>query len=41
MKCSFSKDGAYDGSTINIGAMRAFDRADYAIDGISATDRFQ
>src|SRR3990172_104773 len=38
MKCSFSKDVVYDGSTINIGAMRTVDLADYARNGVSATD---
>ncbi len=38
MRCSFSGDVIYDGNTINIGAMRMVDLADYARDGISVTD---
>ncbi len=38
MRCSFSKEIVYDGSTINIGAMRTVDLADYAREGISITD---
>ncbi len=37
MRCSFSKEVVYDGSTINIRAMRTVDMADYASDGASVT----
>ena len=39
MRCSFSGDVVYDDNTINIGAMRTVDLADYSSDGVSATDR--
>ncbi len=38
MRCSFSRDVVYEGSTISIGAMRTVDLADYANDGVSVTD---
>jgi CRISPR-associated endoribonuclease Cas6 len=39
MRCSSSNEVVYDGSTINIGAMKTVDIADYARDGAEFTDK--
>jgi len=38
MRCSFSGDVVYDGNTINIGAMRTIDMADYSKEEMQVTD---
>lgn len=38
MRCCFSKKVIYDGNTINLGAMKSIDIADYARDDICVTD---
>jgi hypothetical protein len=39
MRCSFSKEVVYDGSVINIGAMRTVDLADHAREGLQFIDK--
>jgi len=39
MRCCFSKEIIYDGSTINIGAMKSIDIVEYTREGIQVTDK--